>query len=286
MALPLLQFALREVWRKRDSKQTRGKPTPLALEAFEELGKDPKTGEKKGIEGILERRANGIFESFGPAEQEICKRIFLRLVQPGDGTDATKRRVSFDELLPTDETTAIQTWKVIEALAHEDARLITTDGLPRSGGATAPTQTTLVQFSTDNMHRGEGTIEVAHEALIQGWGRLRDWIETDQKGLRTQRRLTEAALEWNTNNREPGYLYSSARLADAREWAASHRTELNAIEVEFLALSETAHAEAAQRQAADAMRIANETQKKSKSGPTLVSFGATRRGPRSCRRLV
>ena len=78
-------------------------------------------------------------------------------------------------------------------------------------------------------------MEVAHEALIRGWGRLRQWIEADRAGLRTHRRLTEAAHEWDHAGREPSLLFAGARLATAREWAESHRGELSPLEVDFLA---------------------------------------------------
>jgi hypothetical protein len=52
-ALPLLQFALTEVWKKREVRR-------LTLRAYTELGKDDK-GEQRGIEGVLEHRANEIY---------------------------------------------------------------------------------------------------------------------------------------------------------------------------------------------------------------------------------
>ena len=60
--------------------------------------------------------------------------------------------------------------------------------------------------------------------------------------MRIQRGLTEAAQEWATARPEymDGYLYSGARLAASREWAATHRDELHAIEANFLAASEEA----------------------------------------------
>ena len=189
-ALPLLQFALTEVWKKRDVRR-------LTLRAYEALG---------GVEGALEHRANEIFQRFKPEEQEFCRRIFLRLVQPGEGTEDTKRRVPYHELLPDDPERAAAMREVIGVLAHRDARLITTEGADATDGA----------------------VEVAHEALIRGWTQLRGWIETERAGLRIQRRLTEAAQEWATARPESmdGYLYSGARLAASREWAATHRDEL------------------------------------------------------------
>ena len=71
---------------------------------------------------------------------------------------------------------------------------------------------------------------MAHEALIRGWGRLREWIDADRAGLRLHRQLTEAAREWEAHRRESSFLYGGTRLAVAREWAKTHRDELNALE--------------------------------------------------------
>src|SRR4051794_18976684 len=75
-ALPLLQFALTEVWKKRDVRR-------LTLQAYTHLGKDDK-GSERGIEGVLEHRADEIFRSLKPEDQDLCRRLFLRLVQPGE----------------------------------------------------------------------------------------------------------------------------------------------------------------------------------------------------------
>ena len=61
-------------------------------------------------------------------EREICRRIFLRLVQPGEGSEDTRRRVSFQEVLPADLTQAGAVRKIINRLADPEARLITTEG--------------------------------------------------------------------------------------------------------------------------------------------------------------
>ena len=93
-ALPLLQFALTEVWKKRDVRR-------LTLTVYTELGKDDK-GEPRGIEGVLDHRANEIYRTLTLEDKDLCRRLFLRLVQPGEGTEDTKRRVSYRELLPAD----------------------------------------------------------------------------------------------------------------------------------------------------------------------------------------
>jgi hypothetical protein len=208
-ALPLLQFALTEVWKKRDVRR-------LTLRAYTELGKDDK-GEPRGIEGVLDHRANAIYGKLTPEDQDLCRRLFLRLVQPGEGTEDTKRRVPYRELLPADPARAEAVRQLVQALASRDARLITTEGT----------------------HATDGAVEVAHEALIRGWTQLRRWVDAERQGLRIQRRLTEAAQEWADARLEAkkDFLYSGARLAVCREWAETHRDELSSIEAAFLAAS-------------------------------------------------
>ena len=107
--LPLLQHALLELWERRQVRR-------LTHAAYREIG---------GVEGALERRADRVYESLTPQEQEICRRVFLRLTQPGEGTEDTKRRASLHELLPAEgEREAVEA--VVQRLAAEEARLVTT----------------------------------------------------------------------------------------------------------------------------------------------------------------
>ena len=81
---------------------------------------------------------------------------------------------------------------------------------------------------------GEGEVEVAHEALLREWPRLRRWLEQDTDGRRLHQHLRAAAREWDAGGRDPGELYRGARLAAAVEWSAAHEPELNASERAFL----------------------------------------------------
>ena len=82
-ALPLLQHALLELWHKREGRR-------LTVKAYQDIGK---------LEGSLQQRADDTFKAFSTEEQELCRRTFLRLTQPGEGTEDTKRRVPMQELL-------------------------------------------------------------------------------------------------------------------------------------------------------------------------------------------
>ena len=85
---------------------------------------------------------------------------------------------------------------------------------------------------------GEGEVEVAHEALLREWPRLRGWLEEDAEGRRLHHQLSAAAREWDAGGRDPGELYRGARLAAALDWSAEHEDELNATERAFLARAE------------------------------------------------
>ena len=97
---------------------------------------------------------------------------------------------------------------------------------------------------------GEHSVEVAHEALLSEWPRLREWIAEDADWRRLRHHITEAATEWHAAGRDQGELYRGARLAAALDWAADHALDLNELEREFV----TESREAAERETRRARR--------------------------------
>src|SRR5256885_1993984 len=53
----------------------------------------------------------------------------------------------------------------------------------------------------------DGAVEVAHEALLREWPRLRGWLDEDVHGRRLHRRLSDAARAWDGDGRDPAGLY-------------------------------------------------------------------------------
>ena len=152
-----------------------------------------------GVDGAVARLAESTYERLDPAQREIARRILLRLAGEGEGDAVVRRRVGFDEL-PGQGVP-----EVLDALA--DDRLVTVS---------------------------EGTVEVAHEALLREWPRLRGWLEDDAEGRRVQNALGTAARAWDAGGRDPGELYRGARLAAALDWAGDHEAELSPLERAFL----------------------------------------------------
>jgi len=164
-----------------------------------------------GVQGAIAKTAETVYrESLTPEQQALARNIFLRLTELGEGTEDTRRRVAVAELTPrADQRDDVG--EVLRTLA--DARLVTI---------------------------GEGTVEVAHEALIRHWPTLRAWLNEDREGRLLHRRLTEAAHEWEVTGHDAALLFRGTRLAGASDWALAHNAELNELEREFLSASREA----------------------------------------------
>ncbi len=161
-----------------------------------------------GIQGAVAASAEEVYADLTPAQQELTRRIFTRLVHVADDTAATRRRVSRSELQLGDGDADVQ--PVLDAFIGQ--RLVTAD---------------------------TETVEIAHEALLHAWPRLRQWTDADTMGARIQRQLTAAAEEWRESERDPNALYRGGRLAAAEEWASlsAHHGDLNVLERAFLEAS-------------------------------------------------
>jgi WD40 repeat protein/class 3 adenylate cyclase/energy-coupling factor transporter ATP-binding protein EcfA2 len=164
-----------------------------------------------GVQGAIAKTAETVYrDALSPEQQGLARNIFLRLTELGEGTEDTRRRVAIAELPPRPELVD-DVNKVLRTLA--DARLVSI---------------------------GEGTVEVAHEALIRHWPTLRRWLDEDREGRLVHRRLTQAAHEWDAADRDPALLYRGTRLGGASDWAVAHDNELNELERGFLRASREA----------------------------------------------
>jgi WD40 repeat protein/class 3 adenylate cyclase len=173
-----------------------------------------------GARGALARTADTVVAGMNPDEQAIARNLFIRLVEVGDGTDDTSRRAELRELNPGDDPKVAA---VLQQLV--DSRLLTA---------------------------GESTVEIAHEALIRGWPRLRDWLDEDREGLRLLSHLRASAHEWDRLGRDAGELQRGVRLAATLDWVNEAHPQLDDVERQYLdagRAAEEAELDAARRQA-------------------------------------
>jgi predicted nucleic acid-binding protein len=197
-ALPLLQYALSELYERREGRR-------LTTEAYEASGR---------VIGALARRADELYDEADEEVQDLIRQLLLRLVTLGEGTEDTRRRVQQIEVLTGEDAHDSQVLAIIER--YGQYRLLTFD---RDPATRTP------------------TVEVAHEALIRQWPRLREWIENSREDLQIQRRLTQAAQEWANAEQDASFLASGARLEQFESWADETELMLNQQERDYLEFS-------------------------------------------------
>jgi WD40 repeat protein/DNA-binding SARP family transcriptional activator len=189
--LPLLEFTLTQLW----EGQTDGWLTHADYEAM------------GCVEGALAAYADQVYADLDPTEQERARQALVQLVQPGEGTEDTRRIATHEEL-------GDETWSLIQRLA--DKRLVVT-------GSDA---------------QGRETAEVVHEALIQKWGRFQEWMDTDRAFREWQERLRNSLRQWRESGQDEGALLAGAPLAIAQNWLADRGEGLSAAEVQYIQASE------------------------------------------------
>ncbi|KUN24189.1 hypothetical protein AQJ23_21680 [Streptomyces antibioticus] len=176
-----------------------------------------------GVRGAIAASAEEAYGQLTEEQADAARRLLLRMVEPGRGTPDTRRPLTRAE---REEWGCPDVPAVVERLAR--ARLLTVD---------------------------EDAVQLAHEALITSWPRLRCWIEEDRERLHHHRRLTEAARVWLEHDRDSGALYRGTRLDRVAELFPDpeHDYSLTAPEREFLTAALAAR-EAERRAAARATR--------------------------------
>jgi DNA-binding SARP family transcriptional activator len=124
-----------------------------------------------GVEGAVARLAEEAFGRLDADGQAAAKRILLRLAAPGEGAEVVRRRAPLSEFDLARDADASRAMAVVT-----DARLVTV---------------------------AEGTAEVAHEALLHEWPRLRTWLEDDAEGRKLHRHVTESSHTWDEGGVTP-----------------------------------------------------------------------------------
>jgi hypothetical protein len=181
-SLPLLQFALREMWARQQNRK-------ITRKSYDEVG---------GIEGALAQRAEAIFSTItaNGADSQIVRafqRLFSRLVTMGEGPQYMRRVVDRGEL-------GNEVWSLAQRLAGEDNRLIVTNA----------------RVTTDGLVNE--TAELAHDSLIRSWPRLMDWISQDRDFLSWLRVLRPRVDEWQNLSRDADTLLRGRPLVVAEDW--------------------------------------------------------------------
>jgi WD40 repeat protein/serine/threonine protein kinase/DNA-binding XRE family transcriptional regulator len=204
-ALPLLQYALTELFEKREANT-------LTKSAYQKIG---------GVLGALGRKAEEVFTGLDAECQEIAEQLFLRLVTLGEGVEDTRRRALISEL------ESLQLGGAITSRDYSKSFKTTLEVFGRAR---------LLSFDRDPGTRGP-TVEVAHEAILHEWLRLREWLNESRTLVRMQRQLALAALEWESAQCDESFLLIGTKLAQYEGWITNAAIALTQPEINFLQAS-------------------------------------------------
>jgi len=189
-ALPLLSHALLATW-----QHSRG--GTLTIADYLASGR---------ITDALTRTAEAAYGSLSPGEQEVARRLFLRLVHVADDAPPTRATVRLGELRAWGDDTGAVLGRFV------GDRLITLDA---------------------------DAAQITHDALLAAWPRLRSWIDTGREGLLTAKRIADGARAWQQADRESAALWRGSQLASARDWTTDtgNLAPLGTLASEFVAAS-------------------------------------------------
>lgn len=153
-----------------------------------------------GIRSAVSNSAERLYDAMDASQRSRLRTLLLRLVVPTEDGDPVRARVPRTKVAADD-----QHQQLVEQLV--DARLVSIDG---------------------------DTVQIAHEALVRVWPRLRGWLDDDVDGQRLFRHLAGAADAWDAMGRPNSELYRGARLGRTVEWRDRAKPDLNVVEVAFL----------------------------------------------------
>lgn len=180
--LPLLQHALARWWREAQ-KAAPSQPCVAA-----------NTSVRAGdVDQALDWHAEEVFGAMSRDEQFATETLFRAITGSAEGAAAVRRPLHFVE---------VATWGEIDR-----------DALHRIIRVLAAPDVSFINHSHEQIDRS--IIDIAHEALLRKWTRLRNWIDDElRRGL--------GYVQWLTRSAEYGYdgtgLLNSADLARAMDW--------------------------------------------------------------------
>lgn len=215
-ALPLLSHALMTAWQRHEDGR-------LTVADYLATG---------GIVGAVQASAEQAYTSLSAEGRVIARNLFSRLVNVDEEGVLTRRRVLHEDLHHLGGTPG------------RDIPGGDTGGTARAPGPDSDDllDVVLERFIAARLLTAtDTTVEISHEALLDAWSRLRDWIEADREALRVRRRVTSMATLWADHGRDRSSLMRGAPLAAAVELLERERSHgrvlLTPAERQFVELS-------------------------------------------------
>jgi hypothetical protein len=198
--LPLLEFVLSELWSQRNGQT-------LTHSAYEKIGQ---------VQGAIATRAESLYASLSEHDQQSARRVFLQLIRPG------REEAPFAEQRHREPMRGRVPWTEMHDLDVSVVRRLTDAHLLVSGR---------------NDATGTEYVEIVHEALINGWDRLRGWVDEDIEFLAWRERLRALMAIAAAGNHEDHLFLRGTLLLEARQWLRQRSPDLSTAELSFIKTS-------------------------------------------------
>ncbi len=168
----------------------------LSLRAYDNLILSYKArgnGSRSGLQIAMAQVADKAYGELDNIQQDMACRFFLRLVNFGTGRGNTRRTQFVDDLLSCNDDPDV----VDDTLKHlANNRLLTLKGSEKE----------------------KPQVDISHESLLEGWPRVKAWLDEWGSDERYRRKLEEMASEWVEYEKKDSNLLSSETLKRINTW--------------------------------------------------------------------
>ena len=137
-----------------------------------------------GVADAVNRSAQAAYDSLTGRQQDMARLVFTQLTVITPDGQLARRRCSRADLRSPHAETDAETDAVIDIFSAQRLMVL-----------------------------GQDSVEIAHDALLQAWKQLRDWLSDDQLDRALYSQVLTDAATWDANRRDSSYLYQPGRLA-------------------------------------------------------------------------
>jgi len=137
-----------------------------------------------GVADAVNRSAQAAYDALTSKQKDAARLVFTQLTVITPDGQFARRRCSRADLCPPGSPVAADIDAVIDVFSAQRLLVL-----------------------------GKDSVEISHDALLQAWKQLRDWLGGDQLDRALYSQVITDADTWDANRRDSSYLYRPGRLA-------------------------------------------------------------------------
>jgi WD40 repeat protein/transcriptional regulator with XRE-family HTH domain len=137
-----------------------------------------------GVADAVNRSAQAAYDALTSPQQDAARQVFTQLTVITPDGQLARRRCRRADLRSPGSPTAADIDAVIDVFSAQRLLVL-----------------------------GQDSVEICHDALLQAWKRLRDWLGDDHLDRALYSQVLTDADTWDNSGRDPSYLYRAGRLA-------------------------------------------------------------------------